>query len=123
MSDTDQRIEPALTPAQWEEVKRGYFADIFDGFVDLDIGTIDIRLGGPAGLRDDMREIVALFAVLNHRLPDSDPRKLTWADVDACRDIGDTHFWNDSESVEVRREVGTRLATLAAKLTSLLPPR
>ena len=78
-------IEPALAPEQWAS----NLADVFDGYVDLDMGTIDIRLGGPAGLRDMSRELAALIAVCNAALPDDDPRKITRTHVLALRVLSD----------------------------------
>src|SRR5690606_31579793 len=108
MSD---EIRPALSAEEWE----GSTADVLDGYVDLDTGTVDVRLGGAGSQsRSQHDDAWALVALLNAALPDDDPRKLTWAMVDAIRSAA----WG----AESQDEEDTALAAANA-IAALLPPR
>ena len=50
--------KPALTEEEWADPR-----EVFDGVLGLDWGCVDIRLGGPAGIRDHNRERHALAAL------------------------------------------------------------
>lgn len=60
-------------------------------------------------------DVVKLIAILNYRLPDDHPGKITRADVVVARDIADNSgAWTDDNRDALDR--------LAAKLAALLPP-
>jgi hypothetical protein len=73
-------IPLVLSAAEWANP-----SDVLDGYVDLDVGIIDIRIGGPGGARDPGREVAALIALLNDALPNSDDRKITRDTIEALR--------------------------------------
>lgn len=117
MSD---EIRPALSAEEW----KGSTADVLDGYVDLDTGTVDVRLGGAGSQsRSQHDDAWALVALLNDSLPDDDPRKVTW-------EIHDAIMWaiSDYESEAgfmdetQQREHAAMLRGLAI-IASLLPPR
>ena len=72
-------IEPALSAEEWEAPQ-----DVVDGYIDLEVsGVVDVTIDSkrnPRGTR-------ALIALLNHDLPDSDPRKITREAVELLRGI------------------------------------
>jgi len=110
---TDE-IRPALSAEEW----KGPTADVLDGYVDLDTGTVDVRLGGAGSQsRSQHDDAWALVALLNDSLPDDDPRKLTWEDVERVNLAGGMVARAGAETV------ADNLFTLAAKIASQLPPR
>lgn len=65
-------IEPVMSAAEWASPQ-----DVIDGYIDLELGIVDVTLGAPGESRDARREKGALIALLNASLPDDDPRKIT----------------------------------------------
>lgn len=91
------KIKPALTAEEWERVRQtpGGAADYDDA------------------VGDSPETRAYLIALNNDALPDSDPRKITRADVDNLRGILSGDAWAVAKS-DIR--------WLAAALESYLPP-
>lgn len=105
------KIEPALTKEEWA----GH-GDVFDGWVDLDMGIIDVRFGGPAGIRDESRERHALAA----KLLRGQPFGFTREDVEAIREhVGDGI---SMEPKPIPTPGAEALWDIAARIEALLPP-
>lgn len=106
---------PALTPEQWENP-----ADSLDGYVDLERGIVDVRLGGEAGARDAAQERKALVALLLRGQPfgsgwdDADERRRIIRDADLSQRFG------EDDCPVVDTDAPRRLAD---RIEALLPPR
>ena len=122
----DAKIEPALTPEEWAEVREGgaltFLSDESLRVIDAGDG-IKFVLANDDHAPDwaevdswDTAGIVGLAALLLNALPDGHPLKLTRADVllirEAVADLGDY-----GEPAMCKR-----LLNLAAKIEALLPP-
>lgn len=118
MPDDTRAIEPALTPEEWkrEEIVIGneITADIYSDrqqhfprqlSIHVPIYGSSNRAGYPVS------RLTQLMALANAALPDGDPRKITYRDIDLLRETA-----NSLESG------GPNLWALANKLESLLPP-
>jgi hypothetical protein len=106
-------IKPALTAEEWADEP----SQVLDGWIDLELGTVDVCLGGPASTGDAARDRHALAALLLHRQDFG----FTWADVKALeavyrRVIADPRpLGDDAAAVE-------QMHDLAARIAALLPP-
>jgi len=92
------KIAPALTPEQWEQSATASFVSTLSS--------------------------AALIALANAALPDGDPRKITWAMVDALLCVvqqdTDAQRWGPFDG-EIEGAAGCQ--RLADALASYLPPR
>jgi hypothetical protein len=115
MPDEKRAIEPALSAEEWQEkrVEIGDVATIDFGMVDhLVIEVHDWPDGSSlSASTKDPDFIVAAVAAANAALPDDDPRKITYRDVDLLRETANSLVSG-----------GPNLWALANKLESLLPP-
>lgn len=102
MSDA---IAPALTPEAWASIAAG-------NGIPYGYGSSSI-LGDLSML--DREDISAAIAYLNAALPDTDPRKITWAMVDALCDA--------LSSSECDADEGRAASGVVEVLASYLPPR
>lgn len=112
-----EKIEPALTPEEWTNLTTPGTSDglpsytvAFHGGSVTPIGNADtVGVELPHGLHDYEDLYAAAIAVLNCALPDSDPRKITRAKVEAAR-------------FAAQHGGSPHLDTLIAALESYLPP-
>lgn len=95
------------TTADW----RRDIVEALDGYVDLDMGTVDVSLGGSSGVRHAQTERFLLCALLL----EGQPFGFTWNDVDALRAI------EGSGGQYEREEAACR--SIADRIAALLPPR
>jgi hypothetical protein len=113
-------LTPALTAEEWERrwcVRVDTTVSINKyGLVVINDGSNEssgrAEIGADAGY--------AAIALLNHVLPDGDPRKLTWADVEAAREMGDADM-DAADSMDTSPRHAPVLWRLAAKIAALLP--
>src|SRR5258707_579432 len=85
-SPMTKRIEPALTPEEWE-VPHAQRARFY-GCADARAGHLTLADGTPnplTGVGVDVANVPALIALANATLPDSDPRKITREKIAAMR--------------------------------------
>lgn len=107
----EQNLTPALTPGNWEGLTMHPFF--------IRRGKLHMWTGDGVLLLEQLDGIIALA---NHALPDTDPRKLGWSDVEMLEDL--------AEDVDGEWGIGDMkdpkvlpILALAAKLAALLPPR
>jgi len=98
-------IKPALTAEEWASP-----GDVFDGYVDIDRGIVDVQMGGPAGLRDEDRERHALAAICLY----GQPFGFTHEDLSCLNATMD--------SLEYHGIPQPCLESLYARIEALLPP-
>jgi hypothetical protein len=104
-------IAPALTPEQWADV-----AKYGVSYLRAEVGPVVLWNG------DDGPSVI--LALANAALPDTDPRKITWAMVDALLCVvqqdTDAQRWGPFDG-EIEGAAGCQ--RLADALASYLPPR
>jgi hypothetical protein len=98
-----KKVEPALTREEWESVDADRAGEPLTG-IGIGYTNGDLRTGDLCNPYTPH----CLIALLNHALPDGDPRKITREKVKALRALLDLH---DYEACQ-----------LADLLESLLPP-
>jgi hypothetical protein len=100
---SDRTLEP-FTPAEWASEP-----DMLDGYINLDTGAIDVRLGAYTGEEATHRRYLA--AKLLH----GQPFGFTWEDVDAIVRVWRALSGDDPDE--------PRILDIAARIAALLPPR
>lgn len=111
-----EKIEPALTPEEWERVPIAPPVSLFPpGVCDL----IDVQMGGVAGGEEIKRDLGAhaLAALALH----GQPFGFTWEDVDVLRRV--SHAYDLAIGRGVFDEITARHSSVADRIASLLPPR
>lgn len=104
MTDTP-KIEPALTPEEWRELRAGKL-DLYDTFVSAASDA----------------DTVKLIAALNDDLPDSDRRKITREKIGVIR-LACIALDTDEKAFDVDNSPYVRaLVAFADALESYLPP-
>ena len=116
-----EELKPALSAEEWAGEPPYLVAKVEStspGIWLLDWGKSGrvLRVRNDDETEFDCTDGAALMAIANHALPDSDPRKITRADIEplirAAGDIRPLGFADDAQA----------LCELYAKLESLLPP-
>ena len=100
-----EKIEPAMTQAQWEHMKREHSAGI--------------ALLPGAG---NAQQCASMIAAYNDALPDSDPRKITRDDIEALRRICRSAVYQFQKSTGAVLPDGKVVERIADALESYLPP-
>jgi hypothetical protein len=116
---TDSPIEPALTSEEWAEIRdhpeiAGYTA------LEQVIARNTCDGGSFTGVNDPS----PIIAACNAMLDDNDPRKITWAMVDALRKWAKTEgeLMDSGDAGRTGVDIGIA-EDLADALASYLPPR
>lgn len=129
------QIPPALTFEEWEAQTRQspslgeseqIFVDRRDGVAYFGVRAHDTWRGQPytGAVLASPRTMRAAIALANHALPDDDPRKITWAMVDAIREVVKNADFadrvGDNAAIITNADV---LERIADALASYLPSR
>jgi hypothetical protein len=115
------RIEPALSADEWKASSFKLGAEWWDGTVSGDEESVHIESGtDPQESAGPIRgpRLASLIALANAALPDSDPRKITRARVDALRFAASSLRHECGSDDEDARDV----EAIADALESYLPP-
>jgi hypothetical protein len=119
------KIEPALSAEEWDmrEATREDTHVRLDWFNGPPTLYIDNLSNAPLSISDECESshggvpaLIAMIALTNATLPDTDPRKITWGMVDAIRDAEPSWGERDTEGLALLRHIADALA-------SYLPPR